>query len=906
VPNQTLLIVDDSADVHALVGAWLADEPVDLHAAYDGASGVAMARRLRPDLILLDVEMPGAIDGFAACALLKADPDLRDVPVVFLSGASTTDEKLRGLDLGASDYVTKPFDPAELRARVRASLRTKQLLDLLAQKAVVLAESEERFRIIAENSSDMISRHDAAGRFLYVSPACRAVVGHAAEDLVGRSVHDLVHPDDVAAVADCYRIPATTGPATAGPASAVFRMRHRAGHDVWCESTFRLLTDAAGAVREVHCSARDVTARKRVEDLEQGRADVLEMVARDRPVPAVMGRLVDLAERLYPGAIAGVVATADNATLLHAPRLPAPVAAALASSRPVNGGEVREVVDGDADVAVFDPAGATAWDDAARAAAGPLGLCWASPIRSGRDAVGLGAFWLFHPVPHTRAMAVAPAVGPDDLGRSFLRMATRLIAVAVDHHHLNAELAYRAQHDVPTGLPNRTLYDARLAEAIARADARAVPLTLAIIDVDRFKDVNDALGQTVGDAVLLELVARVRRLLGPADDLARIGGDEFALILPGLTTAADVEQFGQAVTDAFRRPFDAAGQQLLVTVSVGFAMCPRDGADGPAVGASAVVALRAAKSAGRGRARCYAPVAATVGAHVGDRLDLEACLRRALELNQLHLHYQPKVDAQDRVVGLEALARWRSPSLGDVPPGRFIPLAEEMGLVRAIDRWVLREAARQWRAWTDAGLAPVPVAVNLSAAQFAAPELAATLADAMSTFGVPPGALELELTEGVLAGDRRKVRARLEDLKRVGVTLAIGNFGTGSASPVDLQHLPLDVLKIDRALVGGIDPPGEDADRPTGPGGPSPSDSDGSVVVRSVAAMAARLGLAVVAEGVETERQRRFLLGIGCQVHQGFLYSRPLATPAIGLLLRGDRITPHRTTPGPLPLARSA
>ncbi|HSV16452.1 MAG TPA: response regulator, partial [Tepidisphaeraceae bacterium] len=197
--KQTLLVIDDSQDIHPLVGVWLMDELIDIHSAFDGVGGLERARAIIPDLILLDVDMPGT-NGFEVCAQLKADPITREIPVVFLTGASDANEKLRGLELGAIDYIIKPFDPAELRARVRVSLRTKHLLDLLAQKAVILQESEERFRVLAENSSDIISRHNAAGEYQYVSPAAQTVLGYDPQELMGRPLSVFIHPDQAALV----------------------------------------------------------------------------------------------------------------------------------------------------------------------------------------------------------------------------------------------------------------------------------------------------------------------------------------------------------------------------------------------------------------------------------------------------------------------------------------------------------------------------------------------------------------------------------------------------------------------------------------------------------------------------------------------------------------------------------
>ncbi len=320
--KQRLLIIDDSIDVHELVQAWLANEPVEFDSSSDGPTGLSQASTLRPDLILLDVDLPG-LDGFEVCRRLKANPITADIPIVFLTGAASTEEKLRGLELGATDYVTKPFDPAELRARVRAALNTKNLMDLLAQKALILQESEERFRVLAENSSDVISRHKPDGVYLYASPACAAILGYLPEELLGRSVVEFIHPDEVMAATLCY---AQTRP-VGETGTVAFRFKRRDEKYVWLESTFRTLTDpTTGIAREIHASARDVSGRKQMEHREQVRAHVLEMIAQEEPLNDILHKLIDATESEEAGAVAAGVMLSDS--LLHhcAPHLPPVIA----------------------------------------------------------------------------------------------------------------------------------------------------------------------------------------------------------------------------------------------------------------------------------------------------------------------------------------------------------------------------------------------------------------------------------------------------------------------------------------------------------------------------------------------------------------------------------------------------
>jgi PAS domain S-box-containing protein len=323
------------------VRAWLADAPVNLHSSFNGSDGLGQAAAIRPDLILLDVNLPG-LDGFEVCKRLRSNPLTADVPIVFLTGASSTEEKLRGLELGATDYITKPFDPAELLARVRSALMTRHLMDLLAQKALILQESEERFRLLAENSSDAITRHTPDGIYLYASPSSATILGYTPEELMGRKVAEFIHSDDIPAVTECFAQARIFG----GICTIAFRFKRRDGQLVWLESTCRILTDpSTGMVSEIHASSRDISNRKQMENREAVRADVLEMIAQSEPLNVILRKLIDAAERQEPQAIgAGVMLSdsflhhsrsKDRCTILFPDLLFWPLKATTVSSSPI-------------------------------------------------------------------------------------------------------------------------------------------------------------------------------------------------------------------------------------------------------------------------------------------------------------------------------------------------------------------------------------------------------------------------------------------------------------------------------------------------------------------------------------------------------------------------------------------
>jgi diguanylate cyclase (GGDEF)-like protein len=430
------------------------------------------------------------------------------------------------------------------------------------------------------------------------------------------------------------------------------------------------------------------------------------------------------------------------------------------------------------------------------------------------------------------------------------------------------ELEYLAYHDALTGLANRAAMDAALAEAVAEARVGGTAVALAYVDLNDFKRVNDTLGHDMGDRLLREVAARLRRAVRPGDLLARRGGDEFLVLLRGLPllAAAEAEVVGQRVCDLLAMPFTLGAAELLVDASIGVSVFPGD-ADGPtSLVEHADAAMYEAKSSGGG--------VAVYGAHTADpleRLALAARLRRAIERGELELHYQPVCRASDGVImGVESLVRWRDPERGLIPPGDFIPVAERTGVVDALGDWVLEETCRQTAEWNAAGMQP-NTGVNVSPRQLRRAGFPGRVEAMVAEYGIDRSRFVLELTESAWSLEASRVMPVLHDLRARGFALAIDDFGAGYSSLWRLRELPVQIIKVDRAFLTGV-----------------PDDSDACAIYEAIMQLADTVHCDVVAEGVETAAHLEYLNRIGCRIVQGFHLGRPLpAAEATAELRRG-------------------
>ena len=415
---------------------------------------------------------------------------------------------------------------------------------------------------------------------------------------------------------------------------------------------------------------------------------------------------------------------------------------------------------------------------------------------------------------------------------------------------------FAATHDPLTGLPNRSLLAERAARALDGAKNQGRSLAVLFIDLDRFKNINDALGHGAGDRLLQNVAGRLARCVRRSDTVARQGGDEFVVLAEAFQGSSGLAQVAENIRVAVAKPMAMYGKEFEITASIGISICPVDGEDLWTLLKNADIAMYRAKQQGN----AYQFYAEEMNLHSVERLELETALRRALERNELSLHYQPKVEARtERVTGIECLLRWQHPTLGSVPADQVVPLAEETGMIVPIGRWALRTACLQARNLAALGLPPVRMAVNLSARQFMSPTLLDDVADALAETRIDPRWLEFEVTESVMLPDPQQAVKLLRDLKAMGVRLTIDDFGTGYSSLAYLKRLPIDCVKIDASFIRGI-----------------PVDASDVAITETILAMARSLGLKVVAEGVETPDQVRFLERRGCDEMQGYYFSKPL------------------------------
>jgi diguanylate cyclase (GGDEF)-like protein/PAS domain S-box-containing protein len=432
---------------------------------------------------------------------------------------------------------------------------------------------------------------------------------------------------------------------------------------------------------------------------------------------------------------------------------------------------------------------------------------------------------------------------------------------------MSVKMTHSAQHDVVTNLPNRLLLNDRITQSIALALRQNKSIAVIFLDLDRFKYINDSLGHETGDKLLRSVSKRLLASVRGSDTVSRQGGDEFVILLSEISHPEDAAKSAKKILLSLSAPHSIAGQDLHIDGSIGISVYPEDGKDAEALIKNADTAMYHAKGTGRNNFQFFK---GDMNLRAVERQSLEGSLRHALEREQFLLHYQPKVNLETgEITGVEALIRWQHPDRGLISPGRFIPIAEDCGLIVQIGRWVLREACRQAREWQDAESLRLPIAVNVSALEFRDPCFVDSVRTVLEQTGLEARYLELELTEGVLMEDGQSTAAVLQELKKMGVHLAVDDFGTGYSSLSYLQQFPIDVLKIDQSFVHHI----------TG-------NPDDSPIVSAIIDMGKNLKQRVIAEGVETQGQLAFLQAQRCAEGQGYLFSRPLAAAQFAYLLQ--------------------
>ncbi|MEO7934913.1 MAG: EAL domain-containing protein [Dokdonella sp.] len=676
---------------------------------------------------------------------------------------------------------------------------------------------------------------------------------------------DRIHPDDrttvEALVAQAMR--------SRKPISLETRIVRPDGEIRTIFDQSEVLIDDQDRVTGMAGATLDITSRKQEEQLERDRSLILEQVAQNRPLTEILTRISCMLEIQIPGSRSSILLLRDRRLWTGAaPHLPKEYSDWL------NGQSIGPEM-GSCGKACFtcqtviteDIVTDHLWDGyRQQALQNGLRACWSMPIPTNRGDV-LGSFAVYRDQPSI----------PTARDLEFMAMATRLAAVAIEHQLLTDQLSYQAQHDALSGLPNRLLFQDRLNQALVRAERKKSQVAVLYMDLDRFKNINDMLGHSSGDTLLRQAASRLQACIRKSDTLARLGGDEFTVVLSELSDPQDAMRVANKLVETMRAPFHVDQHELFVTLSVGISIYPNDGVDSDTLMANADAAMYRAKETGRDSFQWFA---AEMNTMAKERISMDGQLRQALRLGQLSLHYQPHCGADGEIHGFEALMRWNHPTLGMVSPARFIPLAEASGLIVQLGEWALRTACAQMVTWHHSGYPDLRIAVNVSAVQFKRADWVETVRRALHDTQLAPEALELEITESLLLHNVSETSANLFELRELGVGIAIDDFGTGYSCLAYLHKLPVTTLKIDQAFVREI-------------GLQSLPGQEEAPIIRTIIALARNLGIAVVAEGVETHAQRDLLLSLGCERLQGFLLHRPMPVREIELLLNQINQTPR-------------
>lgn len=808
--KPTLLVVDDVPEnVHELIYA-LQDE-YQIIVANNGMKALELLRSSSPDLVLLDIIMPD-LDGYEVCRRMKATPHGNRIPVIFVSVIDSVFDKVRGFAIGAADYITKPFDIDEVRARIHTHLELSRLQhffeQLIEQRTTDLAESREKYRVLAEYSPNWEYWLGEDGKYLYVSPACEMISGYKPEDFYNNQnlMISLIHPDDLP-IWETHNIPAEN---IENPQTHVLTVRifNRDKEERWIEHICRGVIDETGKFLGFRGSNRDITDFKKAQ------------------------QQLNLAAHVFQNATEGIVITDENNNICSVN---------LAFSK-ATGYSPQEVIGKNPNIL---QSGHHERDFYQR--------LWASLKENGS--------WRGEFSNKRKDGSIYPSIASISVVHDNSTNTHHHIAVfsdATDVKHTQRQLDFYQYYDPLTSLPNRTLFTKLLEQALQQAQFNHQQVALLSMDLDHFKFINDSFGTECGDQVLIETTRRLKNILSGTDVISRFNGDEFNVFLTQITESQIAYLAAYNVINSMAQPFHLGRQDAYIDMCVGVAFYPEDGDDAESLQRNADTALHKAKTLGRGSLQFFSQEMTQLAKK---RMSLDADLRNALnQEDELQLFYQPQVDIKTRELGgLEALVRWNHPEKGMILPNDFIPMAEESGLIVMLGEWVLRKACNQIKQWLARGFNVPLIAVNVSAIQLNRGNLLETVHRALRDYEVLPHRLELEITESSVMSDLSEAAKLLSELKTLGFKLSIDDFGTGHSSLSYLQRLNVDKLKIDLSFIQTME-----------------SNESNASIVRAIIALGHSLDLEVIAEGVEEESQFAVLQELHCDMIQGYIISKAL------------------------------
>jgi diguanylate cyclase (GGDEF)-like protein/PAS domain S-box-containing protein len=835
-----VLLVDDKEQNLVALSAVLDLPGVTVVCAQSGKQALRYLLNETFAMILLDVNMPG-MDGFETAELIRQREASADTPIIFLTAHADDAHMFKGYSLHAVDYILTPVQPEILKAKVGVfvelsrktnenRLQAERLREaetqLRRQAEKQLRTADERLKITIDSVQDYaILSLDKGGRIDSWNGGAAQLFLFDQTEILGEDMAILFPAEDQerGILANRRREAIETGRSE----SSTWFVR-KDGSRFFGNDVLTTIRDENGYVDGFSEVIRDVTDRKALEEAlfaEKERAQVT---------------LNSIGDAVLSTDLSGKVTYLN----LLAERMTG-WSCAEAAGRPL--AEVFNIIDGETREAAQNPV--------------ELAVQQGKTVPLPSNCILIRRDGFESPI----ADSAAPI---HDRGGQITGAVIVFRDVSVERA-MSLQLSHMAQYDVLTDLPNRTLLNDRLTQAIASARRHDAGLAVLFVDLDRFKQINDSFGHAMGDALLQSVAHRLLACVRTSDTVSRLGGDEFVILLSELDHVEDAVIAANKVLSALAAPHRVAQHDLDVTVSIGVSTFPFDGQDAETLIKNADTAMYHAKENGRNNYQFFEQ---GMNDRAVGRQVLEGSLRHALERQEFVLHFQPKVNLETgAITGSEALIRWLHPDRGLVPPAQFVPIAEDSGLILPIGQWVLREACRQARAWLDGGLGPMPVAVNISTLEFRGKHFLEGIRAILLETGLPPHFLELELTESVLMQHPESTVSVLRALKSIGVRLAVDDFGTGYSSLSYLRRFPIDVLKLDRSFVHDI---------------ASPETNDASIV-SAVITMGKSLKYRVIAEGVETEEQLAFLQAHRCDEGQGFYFSPPAPPGQFAELLAG-------------------
>jgi diguanylate cyclase (GGDEF)-like protein/PAS domain S-box-containing protein len=717
----------------------------------------------------------------------------------------------------------------------------------------ITAEVDQRQRLalltlVADATNRAVVVTDQDLRIVYTNAAFTGMFGYSSEEASGRQASELLVGRDTDRKT-LARLRRRIGKESRGEEEIL--AYDRKGEEIWISANVQTFRNRRGRLKYIFALLTDITETKQLRSLQQL---IMNALADEIPITDIADRLCRRVEEIAPDVVSSLLHI-DAGGLVHplgGPSLPEDY------SRSLDGVPIGPDV-GSCGSAAFYGKAVLAMDidtdprwQPYKTRPHEVGLraCWSTPIKA-KDGRVIGTF----------AFYFRECRPPSRWHQRIVDACVHLGALAIERKEARAQIARLAYYDVLTGLPNRTHLRDLIADAINACPA-GKQVALAFLDVDNFKDVNDTLGHSAGDELLVKFAQCLRAQIQPGDLLGRLGGDEFVIVLPN-RDAAGASLVASRITEALVSPLWIGSRQVPMSASMGISIYPDNAIDIDTLIQQADAAMYQAKQAGRSTYRFFS---AEMNRLAEQRLLHSAALRSAIANEALKLHYQPQIRTIDGAIhGVEALARWHDAVLGEVSPAKFIPLAEECGLIEQIGLWSVREACRQMTEWREAGLDIPCVSVNLSPINFQNVTLASAVAEILADHGLPPEMLMLEITEGVIMNDHSVAIETMNALRKLGVGLSLDDFGTGYSSLSRLAHLPIRELKIDRSFMRDVE-----------------KDPGARAIVTSVVRVGQSLQLTVVAEGVETDGQRSLLAELGCDVVQGFLYAPALSPHAFG------------------------